>query len=110
VAGLEVDFAWLAQGVVLEVDGLEYHGGDVAFHRDRARDRVLAVAGFQVLRLTWRQLSDEPEACISALAIALTRRVGAAGVAGVADVADVADVAGVRPAAKLPRSSRRFAG
>jgi very-short-patch-repair endonuclease len=77
VAGLEVDFVWRSAGVVLEVDGLEFHGGDVAFHRDRARDRTLVAAGFQVLRFTWRQLSDEPEACIGALAVALSPRIRA---------------------------------
>ncbi|HET8814904.1 MAG TPA: hypothetical protein VFM51_08110 [Solirubrobacterales bacterium] len=32
-----------------------------AFREDRARDRILAVAGYSVTRLTWNQLDDEPE-------------------------------------------------
>jgi very-short-patch-repair endonuclease len=30
--------------------------------RDRARDRALNVAGWRVVRVTWRQLASEPEA------------------------------------------------
>ena len=56
IEGLEVDFAWQEQKLVVELDGYETHGTRAAFERDRARDRALQVAGWRVLRITWRQL------------------------------------------------------
>lgn len=74
VAGLEVDFVWSAPRVVPEVDGLAFHRSDTSFHRDRARDRILAAAGYQVLRFTWHQLTTSPHACVAALSVALARK------------------------------------
>jgi very-short-patch-repair endonuclease len=74
VAGYEVDFVWRAHRVVLEVDGLEFHGSAEAFHRDRNRDRALVAAGYQVVRLSWRQLTKEREASLAALCAALFSR------------------------------------
>ncbi len=41
--------------------------------RDRRRDADLAAAGFRVIRVTWRQLTDEPEAVVARFAAALAR-------------------------------------
>jgi hypothetical protein len=38
------------------------HKTRTAFRDDRARNRILVVAGYNVTRLTWNQLDDEPEA------------------------------------------------
>jgi very-short-patch-repair endonuclease len=61
IEGIEVDFAWPAQRLVVEVDGFAFHGGPAAFERDRARDAALTLAGWRVLRFTWRQVTREPE-------------------------------------------------
>ena len=61
-AWIEVDFAWRAQRVVVEVDGYASHGTRAAFERDRARDRRLHAEGWRVVRITWRQLHDDPAA------------------------------------------------
>jgi very-short-patch-repair endonuclease len=61
VAGFEVDALWRDHGLVVEVDGYATHGHRAAFERDRRRDRALRRAGLQVLRVTWRQLTGEPE-------------------------------------------------
>jgi hypothetical protein len=45
-----------------------------AFERDRRRDQRLAAAGFQVIRITWRQLEAEPMAVLARLAQALALR------------------------------------
>jgi hypothetical protein len=60
VEGFEVDCAWPEQRVIVELDGREAHETRHAFERDRQRDRVLAAAGWRVIRITWRQLHDEP--------------------------------------------------
>lgn len=59
---LECDCVWRAQGLVVELDGHAAHSPRAAFEHDRARDRALNVAGWRVLRITWRQLHREGEA------------------------------------------------
>jgi very-short-patch-repair endonuclease len=71
VKGFEVDFYWRAQRLVVEVDGFNFHASRTAFENDRRRDVELAGAGIRVLRITWRQLKDEPEAILARLAQAL---------------------------------------
>jgi very-short-patch-repair endonuclease len=60
VAGFEVDFYWAKQKVVVEVDGYQFHGHRGAFERDRRKGLVLAAAGINVIRITWRQLVAQP--------------------------------------------------
>jgi very-short-patch-repair endonuclease len=60
VAGLEVDFLWRDQRLVVETDGAATHLTPSAFEEDRRRDARLAVAGYRVLRFTWRRIVDEP--------------------------------------------------
>jgi hypothetical protein len=60
----QVDCAWRAQRAIAELDGHHVHGTRRGFERDRARDRELAAAGWRVIRVTWRQLRDEPEAVV----------------------------------------------
>ncbi len=56
---LEVDFAWPAQRLIVEVDGRRFHDTGFAFERDRRRDQLLALGGWQVIRATWLQLTRE---------------------------------------------------
>jgi hypothetical protein len=57
---LEVDLLWRAQRLVVEADSRRHHGIEVAFERDRRRDRELLDAGYAVIRVTWRQTEREP--------------------------------------------------
>ncbi len=66
-----VDALWPRQRLVVEVDGYGFHGHRRAFETDRRRDQELAAAGYQVIRVTWRQLTDEPIAVAARLAQAL---------------------------------------
>jgi very-short-patch-repair endonuclease/predicted transcriptional regulator of viral defense system len=68
VAGHEVDFHWQAERLVVEVDGYAWHSSRNRFERDRARDATLTAAGFAVLRVTWRQITEEPSAVIARIA------------------------------------------
>jgi very-short-patch-repair endonuclease len=67
-----VDFLWPAQRLVVEVDGWQFHGHRIAFERDRIRDAELQLAGYTVVRVTWRRLRDEPAATIARVARFLT--------------------------------------
>jgi hypothetical protein len=60
IAGHEVDFHWPAQRLVVETDGRATHDTATAFEHDRARDLDLHLAGWQVVRLTWSQVTREP--------------------------------------------------
>ena len=62
-----VDFFWPAAGLVVETDGRTYHATRAAFERDRRRDVDLAAWGLRVLRVTWRQVTEEKPALITAL-------------------------------------------
>ena len=59
VEGEEVDFLWRAQRLIVETDGQETHGTPIAFERDRARDTMLTVRGYRVVRFTHRRLTRE---------------------------------------------------
>jgi very-short-patch-repair endonuclease len=73
VSGYEVDFLWRGQRLIVEIDGFAFHSSSGAFERDRRRDAVLTGAGFRVVRVTWRQVTKEPEALLVSLAQALVR-------------------------------------
>lgn len=74
-----VDFLWESEKVIVELDGFAFHSHRRAFERDRRKDRELADAGYQVIRITWRQLVHEPLAMIAHIARALDRRRQVAG-------------------------------
>ncbi len=61
VEGLEVDAVWPAARLAVEMDGFEYHRTVAAFERDRRRDEVLQLAGYQVIRFTYRRLKADPD-------------------------------------------------
>jgi hypothetical protein len=58
--GEEVDFAWPERRLAIETDGWETHGTRSAFERDRRRDQRFTLAGWRVVRFTWRQILDDP--------------------------------------------------
>jgi very-short-patch-repair endonuclease len=66
-----VDAVWPDAKLVVEVDGYSVHGHRRAFESDRRRDQQLAAQGFVVVRVTARQLRDEPMAVLGRLAQAL---------------------------------------
>jgi very-short-patch-repair endonuclease len=71
IAGYLVDFVWDEERLIVEVDGYGTHGNRASFESDRERDQVLVAAGYRVIRITWRQLNEEPFAVIVRIAQAL---------------------------------------
>jgi very-short-patch-repair endonuclease len=61
VGRCEVDLLWRGRRVVVELDGFAYHRSAAAFERDRRRDADLQARGYRVLRVTWRQLTGDPD-------------------------------------------------
>jgi very-short-patch-repair endonuclease len=71
---IEVDCMWRQQRLSVELDGHAIHATRSAFESDRARDRALIASGWRVMRITWRQLHDEPEALTRDLRASLAAR------------------------------------
>jgi hypothetical protein len=57
----EVDVLWRRERLVVELDGYEFHRTRAAHERDRRRDEDLALAGYHVIRLTWKRLQRPSE-------------------------------------------------
>jgi hypothetical protein len=57
----EGDCVWRAERLIVELDSRGFHDTAAAFEGDRLRDRRLHAEGWRVIRVTWRQLRDEPE-------------------------------------------------
>jgi hypothetical protein len=73
VLGYECDVVWREHGVIVELDGHASHGTREGFEADRERDRILAVAGWHVIRVTWRQLATDAAAVRADLQRLLSR-------------------------------------
>ena len=69
---IEVDFLWPDHRLVVEADSRDFHGTDLAFERDRWRDRELMLAGYSTLRVTHQQAEREATAVANAIAARLT--------------------------------------
>lgn len=77
VESYEIDLAFPASRVAIEVDGWAWHSDVERFRHDRQRQNALVLAGWTVLRFTWHDL--------------INRRVQV--------IAEIRGVLGVRPAA-----------
>ena len=67
------DFLWRARSLVVETDGYAFHSSRGAFERDRRRDQRLKLAGYEVIRFTWREIADEPERVLGTVRVLLAR-------------------------------------
>jgi very-short-patch-repair endonuclease len=66
-----VDLAFPVAKLIVEADSRRWHGRFDDFDRDRARDNAAQLAGWRVLRFTWRQLVDEADSVATAVRTAL---------------------------------------
>jgi very-short-patch-repair endonuclease len=69
--GYRADVYWPQYNLVVEFDGWRAHGHRRAFESNRKRDQILLAAGIRTLRVTDRQLEDEPIAVTARIAQAL---------------------------------------
>ena len=56
-----VDFAYPHARLIIELDGRAWHSTLEAFESDRMRDNHAQLAGWRVLRITYRMLKGQPE-------------------------------------------------
>ena len=78
VGRYRVDLMWRQQRLVVEFDGWLWHGTRARFEADRSRDNWLRNRGWRVIRVTWRQLHEEPERVLVWIATELARTAGRA--------------------------------
>jgi hypothetical protein len=71
---LRPDFVWRQPKVAVEADGRGSHRTIHAFEDDRVRDQRLVAAGWIVIRVTDRQLTDEPERILGLVHTLIARR------------------------------------
>jgi hypothetical protein len=71
---LEVDLLWPDHHFVVEADSRRHHAIEVAFDRDRKRDRELLAAHYGLLRVSWREAEKEPAAVLAVIRSELERR------------------------------------
>lgn len=74
IGAMTVDFCWPDSKLIVETDGYIAHRGRQAFEDDRARDLRLKGLGWEVLHLSYRQVSDEPARVVAILREALGHR------------------------------------
>lgn len=59
--------------LAIEFDGFAYHSGRVEFDSDRSRQNDLLLAGWTVLRFTWRQVMGDPRDVLRQIQVAVDR-------------------------------------
>jgi very-short-patch-repair endonuclease len=74
VEGFNADFFWPEVGLIVELDGGDFHRPRPAFERDHRRDIVHKDAGHEVLRVSGQQLDQEPLYIATVIARAYDRR------------------------------------
>jgi very-short-patch-repair endonuclease len=67
IGQLTVDFCWVEEKLIVETDGYRSHRGRAAFEDDRARDLMLRALGYEVQRLSYRQVFHESAQVIAVL-------------------------------------------
>jgi predicted transcriptional regulator of viral defense system len=67
VEGYLVDAVWREQKLIVELDSRAHHMTARAFEEDRERDEILQLAGYRVIRITWRRLVGDPDGVVARL-------------------------------------------
>jgi len=72
--GYELDAAFPASRVAVEVDGWAWHQDPRSFQHDRQRQNAIVLAGWTLLRFTWHDLTRRPDSVVAEIRAALTAR------------------------------------
>jgi hypothetical protein len=69
----EADFLWRGHGLIAETDGRDVHTTRRAFEQDRRRDQRLMLAGYRVVRFTYKQVLETSRAVEATVCALLAR-------------------------------------
>jgi very-short-patch-repair endonuclease len=67
ICGHTVDAVWRDRRLVIELDAWGTHHQPAVFESDRARDVDLQLAGYRVIRITWRRIREDPDGVLALL-------------------------------------------
>lgn len=70
--GYEIDLAFVAHMLAVEIDGFAFHRDAGTFQRDRTRRNALIAAGWTVLNFTWADLTERADHVASSIRQALS--------------------------------------
>jgi predicted transcriptional regulator of viral defense system len=70
---VEADFLWRQVRLIVETDDRYSHATLTAFEKDRRRDQRLKLADWDVIRCTWRQMTNEPDQLVHTIRALLER-------------------------------------
>jgi Transcriptional regulator, AbiEi antitoxin len=59
--GFELDAYFPDHGVIVELDGWDFHSSRHSFESDRDRDATMLALGIVTVRITWERLIEQPE-------------------------------------------------
>lgn len=68
------DFVWEDLKLIVETDSWRYHRGAIQGQADAAKDRAMKARGYEVLRFTWAEIVNRPQAVARELRAAFARR------------------------------------
>ena len=60
--------------LAIEIDGFAFHSDSNDFQHDRVKQNAIALAGWQVLRFTWLDLTEYPERVLAEVRRAISER------------------------------------
>jgi very-short-patch-repair endonuclease len=66
-----VDLSYPEKRLVIEGDSREWHGDELTFQADRERDNLAQLAGWRILRFTWRDVTKRPDYVVTSIRRAL---------------------------------------
>lgn len=70
----ETDFAFRDEKLDIEIDGYDPHSVRAQFDKDREIDAELRLMGWEILRFTWKHLTQRPDWVIATVLATLERR------------------------------------
>jgi very-short-patch-repair endonuclease len=73
VARFHLDFAWVSLMTAVECDGFDWHGSRMQWKRDRRRVAAIEALGWQILFVTWDDVTKHREETLQRIEHALAR-------------------------------------
>jgi very-short-patch-repair endonuclease len=71
---VKADFLWWEERLIVETDGRRVHSTRRALEQDRLRDQRLVLAGYRVVRFTWKQIIHDSKRVTATVAALLGNR------------------------------------
>jgi very-short-patch-repair endonuclease len=56
-----LDFAWIEKKLCIEIDGDQHQRFQEYRDRDERKDKLLSESGWKVLRISWKDMSNDPK-------------------------------------------------